>query len=152
MITLSELTPAQQTARDIWTSGDYPEVATPHQRLRAALVARAGDPARAPRARRRLRHRQRGHPGRGHRRRRHGARHHARPARARRDKAAAAGVEIDWVEGDAEALPFPDASFDVVTSAVGVMFCPNHERAAAELVRVTRPGGSIGLISWTPAA
>ena len=43
-----------------------------------------------------------------------------------------------------------DASFDVVTSAVGVMFCPSHERAAAELVRVCRPGGSIGLIAWTP--
>jgi ubiquinone/menaquinone biosynthesis C-methylase UbiE len=62
----------------------------------------------------------------------------------------AAGVDVTWVEGDAEALPFADASFDVVTSAVGVMFCASHERAAAELLRVCRPGGAIGLISWTP--
>ena len=62
----------------------------------------------------------------------------------------AAGVEVTWLEGDAEALPFDDASFDVVTSAVGVMFCASHERAAAELLRVCRPGGSIGLINWTP--
>ena len=55
-----------------------------------------------------------------------------------------------WVDGDAEAMPFADASFDVVTSAVGVMFCPSHEKAAAELLRVCRPGGSIGLIAWTP--
>jgi ubiquinone/menaquinone biosynthesis C-methylase UbiE len=61
-----------------------------------------------------------------------------------------AGIDIEWVEGDAQALPFDDASFDVVTSAVGVMFCPSHEQAAAELVRVCRPGGSIGLINWTP--
>ncbi len=66
-------------------------------------------------------------------------------------EAAAAGAEVAWVEGDAEALPFDDASFDVVTSAVGVMFCPSHERAAAELLRVCRPGGAIGLIAWTPA-
>ena len=56
------------------------------------------------------------------------------------ENAAAAGVSVGWIEADAEALPFPDASFDVVTSAVGIMFCPNHERAAAELVRVCRPG------------
>jgi len=65
-------------------------------------------------------------------------------------EAAAAGAEVTWVEGDAESLPFADASFDVVTSAVGVMFCSSHERAAAELLRVCRPGGSIGLIAWTP--
>ena len=47
-------------------------------------------------------------------------------------------------------MQFDDAGFDVVTSAVGVMFCPSHEQAAAELVRVCRPGGSIGLINWTP--
>ena len=62
----------------------------------------------------------------------------------------AAEADIEWVEGDAQGMPFDDAGFDVVTSAVGVMFCPSHEQAAAELVRVCRPGGSIGLINWTP--
>jgi ubiquinone/menaquinone biosynthesis C-methylase UbiE len=55
------------------------------------------------------------------------------------------------MEGDAEALPFPDASFDVVLSTLGVMFAPDQERAAAELLRVCRPGGVIGLTCWTPA-
>ena len=54
------------------------------------------------------------------------------------------------MEGDAEALPFDDASFDAVISVIGVMFAPDHERAAAELVRVCRPGGTIALASWTP--
>lgn len=61
-----------------------------------------------------------------------------------------AGVRLDWRQGDAEALPFADASFDVVMSSVGVMFAPHHEAAAAELVRVARPGATIGLASWTP--
>ena len=52
---------------------------------------------------------------------------------------------------DAEALPFDDASFDVVTSSVGVMFAPHHQVAADELVRVLRPGGRLGLVAWTPA-
>jgi len=61
------------------------------------------------------------------------------------------GVERDvGDEADAEALPFPDASFDVVVSTFGVMFTPDQERAAAELLRVCRPGGKIGLASWTP--
>jgi SAM-dependent methyltransferase len=62
-----------------------------------------------------------------------------------------AGVSLEWRRGDAEALPFDDASFDVVTSCVGVMFAPHHERAAGELVRVLRPGGRLGLVAWTPA-
>ncbi|MDX6568079.1 MAG: hypothetical protein QOH15_657 [Gaiellales bacterium] len=69
---------------------------------------------------------------------------------AGRRVAARRGVTLDWVEGDAAQLPFRDASFDVVLSCVGVMFVPDHERAAAELVRVCRPGGTIGLLSWTP--
>jgi SAM-dependent methyltransferase len=69
---------------------------------------------------------------------------------AGRHRAAAAGVDVDWVEADAEALPFEDASFDVVMSSIGVMFAPHHEAAAAELVRVCRPGGTIALLSWTP--
>jgi ubiquinone/menaquinone biosynthesis C-methylase UbiE len=69
---------------------------------------------------------------------------------AGREFAARRGVELTWEEGDAEALPYADASFDVVLSSVGVMFAPHHQRAADELVRVCRPGGRIGLISWTP--
>jgi ubiquinone/menaquinone biosynthesis C-methylase UbiE len=59
-------------------------------------------------------------------------------------------VELDWVEGDAEALPFPDDSFNVVMSCVGAMFAPHHQAVADELVRVCRPGGVIGMINWTP--
>lgn len=61
-----------------------------------------------------------------------------------------AGLSLTWEEADAEALPYADASFDTVLSCVGVMFAPHHQEAADELVRVTRPGGTIGLISWTP--
>lgn len=64
--------------------------------------------------------------------------------------AAEAGAELEWREADAEALPFDDDSFDVTMSAIGVMFAPHHERAAEELVRVTKPGGRIALLSWTP--
>jgi SAM-dependent methyltransferase len=69
---------------------------------------------------------------------------------AGRRRADAAGVQLDWVTADAENLPFEDASFDVVMSAIGVMFAPHHRVAADELVRVCRPGGTIGLLSWTP--
>ncbi|MGY1739497.1 MULTISPECIES: class I SAM-dependent methyltransferase [unclassified Blastococcus] len=69
---------------------------------------------------------------------------------AGREFAARHGVEVEWREADAEALPFADGSFDVVLSCVGVMFAPHHQRAADELVRVARPGGTIGLIAWTP--
>jgi ubiquinone/menaquinone biosynthesis C-methylase UbiE len=65
-------------------------------------------------------------------------------------RADAEHFEIDWVEGDAQALPFEDASFDVVLSAFGVMFAPDQPKAAAELLRVTKPGGRIGLCNWTP--
>ncbi|MGH2896145.1 MAG: class I SAM-dependent methyltransferase [Solirubrobacteraceae bacterium] len=65
-------------------------------------------------------------------------------------RAGAAGVEVDWVEGDAQALPFADAGFDHVLSCVGVQFCADHDAVASELVRVCRPGGRITLISWTP--
>ena len=67
-----------------------------------------------------------------------------------RERAAAEGLEIAFAEGDAEDLAYPDASFDAVLSCLGVMFAPDQERAAAELVRVTRPGGTIGLVNWTP--
>jgi SAM-dependent methyltransferase len=69
---------------------------------------------------------------------------------AGRARAAAAGVELDWVEADAEDLPFDDGAFDTVISSIGVMFAPHHQLAADELVRVTRAGGTVGLLSWTP--
>ena len=61
-----------------------------------------------------------------------------------------AGVEVELIEGDAEDLPFGDDSFDRVLSVFGVMFAPRHEQAAAELVRVCRPGGVIAVAAWTP--
>ncbi|MBA4169592.1 MAG: class I SAM-dependent methyltransferase [Chloroflexi bacterium] len=67
-----------------------------------------------------------------------------------RQDAAERGVALDWREADAEALPFDDGEFDAVLSCVGVMFAPHHQASADELVRVTRPGGTIGLLSWTP--
>jgi SAM-dependent methyltransferase len=69
--------------------------------------------------------------------------------RARR-RAAAEGLAVDLMEGDTEALPFPDASFDAVISVFGAMFAPDHERAAAELLRVVKPGGTIALANWAP--
>ncbi|GAA2226402.1 class I SAM-dependent methyltransferase [Promicromonospora sukumoe] len=70
---------------------------------------------------------------------------------AGRIAAAASGADLTWAEGDAHALPYDDGAFDIVLSCVGVMFAPFHQRAADELVRVTRPGGTIGLASWTPS-
>jgi len=69
---------------------------------------------------------------------------------AARRRAADDGVSAEFVEGDAEDLPFAEASFDRVTSIFGVMFAPNHQPAAGELVRVARPGGAIGVAAWTP--
>jgi ubiquinone/menaquinone biosynthesis C-methylase UbiE len=69
---------------------------------------------------------------------------------AARRRAEKAGVQLDLVEGDAEALPFADGSFDVVLSTFGVMFAPRHAVVAAELVRVLRPGGRLGLTNWSP--
>ncbi len=60
------------------------------------------------------------------------------------------GLELDWRQADAEALPFGDGDFDVVMSCVGVMFAPHHQSSADELVRVCRSGGTIGLLNWTP--
>jgi len=69
---------------------------------------------------------------------------------AGRERAEAAGSRIEWVVADAEDLPFADGSFDVVMSSIGAMFAPHHQAVADELVRVCRPGGTIGLLSWTP--
>ena len=69
---------------------------------------------------------------------------------AGRARAEAEGVELGWAEADAEHLPFEDGSFDVVMSAIGAMFAPHHQDVADELVRVCRPGGTIGMLNWTP--
>lgn len=68
-----------------------------------------------------------------------------------RIRAAAEHLNVQFVDGDAENLDFPDAFFDAVVSIYGVMFAPDHRRAAAELARVCRPGGRIALASWTPS-
>jgi ubiquinone/menaquinone biosynthesis C-methylase UbiE len=65
-------------------------------------------------------------------------------------RAQAEGLEIEWVEGDAEELPFAENEFDRVLSVFGAIFAPRHERAGAELLRVTRPGGTVALTSWVP--
>ena len=144
------LTPAQRTARDIWTSGNYPEVADkPDPRLRPDARRRTADrpgPAVLDVA--------------------CGAGNVAIPAPlagadvtgldiapallepGAQPTAWAAGVDVTWVEGDAEALPFDDASFDVVTSAVGVMFCPRtsgrRRSSCASAGRAARSGSSRG--------
>lgn len=69
---------------------------------------------------------------------------------AGRRQAEGDGLTLEWREADAENLPFDDGSFDVAISCVGIMFTPNHQASADELVRVLRPGGRIGLINWTP--
>ncbi|MBE1488352.1 class I SAM-dependent methyltransferase [Plantactinospora soyae] len=67
-----------------------------------------------------------------------------------RVRAAAEGLPVEFVAGDAEQIGYPDGTFDAVLSCVGVMFAPDQEKAAAELVRVCRPGGTIALANWTP--
>ena len=69
---------------------------------------------------------------------------------AGRGEAAARGVELDWVEGDAASLPFADGEFDVVTSSVGAIFAPDHQAVADEMLRVCRPGGTLGMINFRP--
>lgn len=67
-----------------------------------------------------------------------------------RVRAAAEGLPVEFVEGDAQAMPFADAEFDAVVSAIGVMFAPDHRHAADEMLRVCRPDGTIALANWTP--
>jgi SAM-dependent methyltransferase len=69
---------------------------------------------------------------------------------AGRARAAELGAELEWVEADAEALPFADAAFDTVLSSFGAMFAPRQQIAADELLRVVRPGGTIAMANWTP--
>ena len=67
-----------------------------------------------------------------------------------RERVAAERLAVEFLDADAEALPFADETFDAVTSVFGTMFAPDHSRTAAELLRVVRPGGTIALASWTP--
>ncbi len=67
-----------------------------------------------------------------------------------RERAAAERLEVEFVEGDAQQLPFADGEFDVTMSIFGAMFAPDQERTAAELLRVTKPGGRIGMANWVP--
>lgn len=60
------------------------------------------------------------------------------------------GLDVTWVEADVEALPFENAEFDTVLSCVGAMFAPHHQAAADEMLRVVRPGGTVGMVNWTP--
>jgi ubiquinone/menaquinone biosynthesis C-methylase UbiE len=69
---------------------------------------------------------------------------------AGRARAAREGLTLEWVQADAEHLPFGEESFDVVISSIGAMFAPHHQQVADELIRVCRPGGKVGLLSWTP--
>jgi SAM-dependent methyltransferase len=68
-----------------------------------------------------------------------------------RTRAAAEGLDVKFEEGDAEALPYADAQFDVVVSLIGAMFAPRPDRVALELTRVCRPGGTIAMANWTPS-
>jgi ubiquinone/menaquinone biosynthesis C-methylase UbiE len=69
---------------------------------------------------------------------------------AGRREAAARGVDVDWVQADAQALPFGDGEFDAVTSSFGAIFAPDHRAVASELLRVCRPGGTIAMANFTP--
>jgi len=69
---------------------------------------------------------------------------------AGRREARECGVELDWIQADAATLPFEDGAFDVVTSSAGAIFAPDHQAVADELIRVCRPGGTIGMITFTP--
>ena len=110
----------KQGQKAMWTAGDYPEVARRIVKVGEYLAERAG------------------------------AARGIELLDAQRERAAAEGVEVELVEGDAEALPFDADSFDRVTSCFGVMFAPQQKVAADELVRVARPGGTIVVAAWTP--
>ena len=110
----------KQGQKAMWTSGDYATVALRIEAVGREVAERAGAA-----------------PG-------------IELLDVQRERAAAAGVAIELVEGDAEQLPFADGSFDRVTSCFGVIFAPRHRLAAEQLVRVARPGGRIVVTGWTP--
>ncbi len=147
---MAELTEAQQQARNLWSSGDYASAMYTIATVGRGAVEAAGvtgddvvldvacgnGNATIPAAET-------------------GARVTGidlTPSLLEAGKAAAqeAGVEIEWIEGDAQKLPFDDASFDVVTSVFGCMFVPDQRAEAQEIARVLKPGGRIAICAWTP--
>ena len=153
MTTVEAITPdlgaVKQRQQQMWASGDFHAVAALIQPV-AETSSRPSTCVPLARPRRRHRQRQRGDRRRPLRLRRRRHRLRPGPARARSPSGRGGGPDADALEGDAEAIPFPDASFDAVLSVFGSMFAPNHEQAAAEMARVCRPGGRIGLATWTP--
>jgi ubiquinone/menaquinone biosynthesis C-methylase UbiE len=147
---MTELTDAQQLARNLWSSGDYPSAMHVIASVGPLVVDRApvsGDDVVLDVA--------------------CGSGNATIPAakigakttglditpellEAGKKAAAKAGVEIEWVVGDAQDLPFDDASFDVVTSVFGCMFAPDHRKTAEELARVLKPGGRLVVAAWIP--
>lgn len=150
MAGLSEPTEAQQQTRALWSSGDFPSAARQIADVGRATVERAriqpgeavldvacgAGNATIPAARTAART--------------VGLDITPELIAAGRKAAAEAGVEIEWVEGDAQDMPFDDESFDVVISVFGCMFAPDHARAARELVRVLKPGGRMVVAAWRP--
>ena len=150
---MDPLSEYKQGARLTWATGDYDQMARTEglyvtgERL---VPGRRGEQRRRG-ARRRLRHRQHNTPSR-----------HETGAQvtgldlapemlaAAAKRAADAGCDVDWREGDAEAIPFDDNRFDVVLSSFGAMFAPRHEVAADELARVLRAGGRLAMSNWAP--
>ena len=150
MAELTELTDAQKAARTLWSAGDYPTAARNIAEVGTTTVDRAqigSDDVVLDVA--------------------CGAGNATIPAaktgatttglditpellEAGRKAAAEAGVEIEWTEGDAQDLPFDDASFDRVISVFGCMFAPDHRKTAQELVRVLKPGGRVAVAAWRP--
>jgi ubiquinone/menaquinone biosynthesis C-methylase UbiE len=147
---MDELTEAQQAARNLWSAGDYPSamhvIASVGPRVVEAAgvtgddvvldVACGSGNATIPAA----------ETGAGT----TGLDITPELIEAGKKNAADAGVEIEWIEGDAQDLPFDDAAFDVVLSVFGCMFAPDHRKTAAELARVLKPGGRLAVAAWRP--
>src|SRR5262249_13609337 len=150
MAELSEPTEAQLQARALWSSGDFPRAAEQIAEVGEVTVERAGihpedvvldvacgaGNATIPAARAAAKT--------------VGLDITPELIEAGKRKAREAGVEIEWVEGDAQDMPFDDESFDVVLSVSGCMFAPDHAKAAAELARVLKPGGRLVVAAWRP--
>lgn len=147
---MADLTEAQQQARDLWSSGDFPSAARQIADVGLATVDRAGvqpddvvldvacgaGNATIPAAKAAART--------------VGLDITPELIEAGKKAAAEAGVEIEWMEGDAQDMELEDESFDVVISVFGCMFAPDHKKAAAELVRVLKPGGRMIVAAWRP--
>lgn len=142
---------AKAAARAAWAMGGLPQLRQGN-RLGPRRRARAGVryPRGATRPRRRGGDREHGDPRRRDRRDRRRLRPDPENFAAGRAEARARGVELTWVQADAEALRFANDEFDVVTSSFGAIFAPDHEAVADEMLRVLRPGGTIGMLNFTP--